>query len=158
MVLQMAKMTESDIKLVVKELERWDRGEKGSKLTWDPLAKKFGFTRQTLQSKGPIKAAYLIAKKSLSEGVVQTKDELEENNTNLTFEVERLQLELQKYKQKEILWMRRWQQIAFHIRQKGIQMSAVDREPSADDDLPSKTEAERIVKLFDKNIPPSGRV
>ena len=154
----MARMTESDIKLVVKELEGWAKGEKESKLTWGLLEKRFDFSRQTLEAKGPIKAAYLIAKKSLSEGVVRTKDELEENNSSLTFEVERLKVELENYKQKEMLWMRRWQQIAFHIRQKGIQMSTVDREVSAESELPSKIDTDKIVKPFDKKIPPSGRV
>ncbi|HBX2415612.1 TPA: protein kinase, partial [Klebsiella pneumoniae] len=42
-------------------------------------------------------------------------------------EVDRLKAELEAYKGKEEQWLRRWQQIAFHVRQKGIQMASVDK-------------------------------
>ena len=74
-------------------------------------------------------------------------------------ELERTKIELENYKQKEQLWLRRWQQIAFNIRQKGIQVSDIDKDTNyPDEDLPSKSETSKILRPFDKEIPPSGRV
>ena len=66
--------------------------------------------------------------------------------------------ELEAYKRKEEQWQRRWQQIAFHVRQKGIQMASVDKAPPERADLPSNTETAKILRPFDKEIPPSGRI
>ncbi|MCV5005003.1 protein kinase, partial [Escherichia coli] len=69
-----------------------------------------------------------------------------------------LKAELEAYKRKEEQWLRRWQQIAFHVRQKGIQMASVDKVPPEGADLPSNTETAQILRPFDKEIPPSGRI
>ena len=76
----------------------------------------------------------------------------------LLIEVQRLKTELEAYRRKEESWLRRWQQIAFHIRQKGIQMASVDKSPPSGAELPSNTETAQILRPFDKEIPPSGRV
>lgn len=72
--------------------------------------------------------------------------------------MDRLKTELEAYKRKEEQWLRRWQQIAFHVRQKGIQMASVDKVSLEGSALPSNTEAAQILRPFDKEIPPSGRV
>jgi len=54
--------------------------------------------------------------------------------------------------------LRRWQQIAFHVRQKSIQMTGVDKTPPEGTELPSNTETAQILRPFDKEIPPFGRV
>ena len=147
------RMSDSDINTIVADLDRWAMGELGSKLTWAVLEERFGFSRQSLQAKSEIKAAYDNAKRALSGGLVKTKEQA-------TKEAEQLQVrtELEAYKQREELWQRRWQQIAFHVRQKGIQMASVDKTPPEGADLPSNTESAKILKMFDKEIPPSGRV
>tara|TARA_Y100001963_G_scaffold18183_2_gene22495 strand:+ start:1566 stop:1934 length:369 start_codon:yes stop_codon:yes gene_type:complete len=114
---------------------------------------RFGFSRQSLQAKSEIKAAYDHAKRALSGGLVKTKEAEE-----LEVELARVRTELEAYKKREELWQRRWQQIAFHARQKGIQMASVDKAPPEGVDLPSNTESAKILKMFDKEIPPSGRV
>lgn len=153
-----SRMSESDIKTIVRDLDRWALGELGSKLTWAMLEDRFGFSRQSLQAKPEIKAAYDNAKTALSGGLIKTKEQATKEAEQLQVEVARLKAELEAYKRKEELWLRRWQQIAFHVRQKGIQMASVDKQPPEGAELPSNTETAKILKIFDKEIPPSGRV
>lgn len=94
----------------------------------------------------------------MSGGLVKTKEQATKEAEQLQVELARLRTELEAYKQREELWQRRWQQIAFHVRQKGIQMASVDKTPPEGADLPSNTESAKILKMFDKEIPPSGRV
>lgn len=153
-----SRMSESDINAIVRELDRWALGNLGSKLTWAMLEQRFGFSRQSLQAKPEIKAAYDNAKKALSGELVITKEQAAKEVDKLQIEVARLKAELEAYKEKEERWLRRWQQIAFHIRQKGIQMVSVDKQVPEGVDLPTNIETAKILKLFDKEIPPSGRV
>ena len=152
------RMSDSDINTIVADLDRWAMGELGSKLTWSVLEERFGFSRQSLQAKSEIKAAYDNAKRALSGGLVKTKEQATKEAEQLQVELARLRTELEAYKQREELWQRRWQQIAFHVRQKGIQMASVDKTPPEGADLPSNIESAKILKMFDKEIPPSGRV
>lgn len=152
------RMSESDIKAIVVDLDRWAMGALGSKLTWAVLEERFGFSRQSLQAKSEIKAAYDIAKKALSGGLVKTKEQATEEVKELRVEIDRLRAELQAHRLKEEKWLRRWQQIAFHIRQKGIQMSSVDKTVPDGVKLPSNTETAQILRPFDQEIPTSGRV
>lgn len=152
------RMSDSDINMIVSDLERWAMGEVGSKLTWAMLEKRFSFSRQSLQAKSEIKAAYDIAKRALSKGLVKTRGQAAKEAKELQVEIDRLKTELEAYKLKEEHWLRRWQQIAFHIRQMGIQMINVDKIPQEGAMLPSHTVTAQILKPFDKEIPPSGRL
>lgn len=158
MIKRFRRMSDSDINTIVADLDRWVLGELGSKLTWAVLEERFGFSRQSLQAKPEIKAAYDNAKRALSGGLVKTKEQATKEAEELQVEVERLKTELEAYKSKEELWLRRWQQIAFHVRQKGVQMASVDQKPATNAQLPSNTETAQILRPFDKEIPPSGRV
>ena len=152
-------ISNEDITSIVRELDKWAMGELGSKLTWQILVDKFGFSRQALQGKSEVKAAYDNAKQALSGGLVKSKKQTEDEYKKVLVELDRTKIELENYKEKEQLWLRRWQQIAFNIRQKGIQVSDIDRETDCgDDELPSNNETNKILRPFDKKIPPSGRV
>lgn len=111
------RMSDSDINTIVADLDRWAMGELGSKLTWAVLEERFGFSRQSLQAKSEIKAAYDNAKRALSGGLVKTKEQATKEAEQLQVELARLRTELEAYKQREELWQRRWQQIAFHVRE-----------------------------------------
>lgn len=152
------KMTQSDISSIIADLDRWAVGQFGSKLTWADLEQRFGFTRQSLQARAEIKAAYNFAKKSLGSGVVKNHSAVSEEYQQLLQEVERLKLEIAEYKRREDLWKQRWQRIAFHIRQKGMQVHQVDTNVDDETRLPMEREANRILASFDKQIPFSGRI
>lgn len=155
-----SRMTETDVKSMIAELDRWALGKLGSKLTWEILEQSSGFSRQSLQAKPEIKAAYDHAKQALSGGIVKSKEKLLTSNEQLLCEIERLKAELEAYKKKEILWMERWQRIAFNIRQKGIQMYSMDKpiNKAAKTKNISNTEAEKVLRLFDKRMSKSGRI
>ncbi len=152
------RMSLTDIKTIISDLDRWAMGQLGSKLTWELLEDRFGFSRQSLQAKPEIKAAYDHAKQALAGGLIISKEQATEENNELRCELERIKLELEAYKRKEYLWKQRWQRIAFHIRGKGIQVQEVDR-PIPDGRIePTERDTTNILKAFDKEIPSSGRV
>ena len=152
------RMSESDVKRITSDLDRWALGKLGSKLVWAVLEDRFLFTRQSMQAKPEIKAAYLNAKQALSGGLIKTKEQVSMKNDQLICEIERLKKEVHEYKLKEIQWKVRWQRIAFHIREKGIQVQSVDREIKSGGNVPGERETSNILRPFDKHIPPSGRV
>ena len=151
-------MPNSDINVIVADLGRWALCNLGSKVTWSVMKERFGFSRQLLQAKPEIKAAYDNAKRSLCGGLIKTKKQATKEAEELQVEVERLTNELEVYKHKEALLLKCWQQNAFHIRKKGIQMASFDRHLPKKSDLPSNTESAQILRPFDKEIPPSGSV
>ena len=151
-------MTEVDEQRIIRELNKWALGHFGSKLTWAILEDRFQFSRQAMQAKPAIKAAYDVAKQSLSKGEVTSKEDLGKTVEELKIEVELLKIQLSSFQVKEIKWKKRWQQIAYHIRQKGIQMSDVDKPVHPETALPSQTTTEKTLNEFDKEIPFSGRV
>lgn len=151
-------MSDTDIESIIADLDRWALGHLGSKLTWSVLEERFGFSRQSLQAKSEIKAAYKVAKKALSGGLVKSKEQTGKENEELTLEIERLKNEVEEFKLKELKWKKRWQRIAFHIRQKGMQVAAIDKNIPERADSPTEKEISNILRPFDKEIPPSGRV
>lgn len=152
------RIDEMDVKFIVVELDKWARGELGSKLTWADLEKRFNFSRQSMQAKSKIKAAYLNAKQCLSGGLVRNQKQAVIENDILICELNRLKNEVEQYQAKELEWKKRWQRIAYHIRHHGYQISLIDK--GLPDDVKGLSEAEvkKITGIFDKEIPPSGRV
>jgi len=98
MVKRFRRMAESDIKSIIADLDRWTLGQLGSKLTWAILEERFGFSRQSLQAKSEIKAAYDHAKKTLTGGLVKTKEQATKENDELICEINRLKQELEEYR------------------------------------------------------------
>lgn len=158
MVKRTRRMSESDMKSIISELDRWALGQLGTKLSYKVLAKSVGFSRQTLQAKSEIKAAFDNAKAALRGGLVKSKEMTSIENDELICELQRIKLELEEYKHKEVLWMQRWQRIAFHLRQKGTQVSDVDKPIPDGGDKPTERQTANVLRPFDKDIPPSGRV
>ncbi len=153
-----SRMSDSDIERIIEELDRWALGHLGAKLTWAILEKRFRFSRQSLQGKPGIKAAYDYAKQSLSGGLVKSLEQTSKENEELLCEIGRLRLEVEEFERKELNWKKRWQRIAFHIRQKGIQVYAVDNVIPDGFDGPNVRDTSNILRPFDKDVPPSGRV
>lgn len=152
------RITEPDVRLIINELSRWAKGDLGSKLTWENIENSSGFSRQALQAKSEIKAAYLYAKQSLSGGIVKTKEKITVENEDLRSQVEKLKLELKELKNREIMWRERWQRMAYNLREKGFQVHDIDKaRPRSAKDLPVSI-VDRLLKPFEQEIPPTGRV
>lgn len=148
------RMQESDISHVIIELNsNWINGTYGQLLTWSALEDQFGFSRQTLQSKPAIKAAYHHAKKSLSGKLKASKAD----TTLLTLRIAELEARIKIHETREELWRKRWQQIAYSLRLNGDSLSKHDKKPNIQLHF-SKTVAEKIIAPLDRPIPPSGRV
>ena len=90
--------------------------------------------------------------------MVKSKEQTSKENEGLICEIERLKNEVKEFKRKEIKWKKRWQRIAFHIRQKGMQVAAIDQRIAAGADALTERETSNILRPFDNEIPPSGRV
>lgn len=71
------RMTNMDIRMIVEEIEAWEKRERGHKLTWAILERIFPFTRQTMYSKADINRAYKKARIGLKIGKII----LDPNNT-----------------------------------------------------------------------------
>lgn len=152
------RVTDSDIRTIVSELDRWALGELGSKISWSKLEERFGFSRQTLQAKPEIKSAFDNAKTALRGGLVKSKEQASSENVELNCEIRRLNIELEDYKRKELLWLERWQRIAFHVRNNGMQMKDMDKLIPDGGDKPTQRKTADILRPFDKDIPPTGRI
>ena len=152
------RMTEQDEARIIRELNKWAMGHFASKLSRAILEDRFKFSRQSMQAKPAIKAAYDVAKQSLSKGEVTSKEVLDKTVYELKAEIEALKIQISSFQEKELKWKKRWQQIAYHIRQKGVQMIDVDKPIHSETALPSHTTTEKILKDLDKEIPFSGRI
>jgi hypothetical protein len=84
------RISDTDIKFIISELDKWALGHLGAKLTWVVLEDRFKFSRQSMESKPEIKAAYLNAKQALSGGLVKTKEAMALDNDQLSCELNRL--------------------------------------------------------------------
>lgn len=121
------------------------------------LEERFGFSRQSLQAKPEIKAAYDFAKKSLAGGLVINRQQAGKDIEYLQREVQRLELEVADYKRREMLWKERWQKIAYNIRQKGMQVHKVDCQVSASRAVIDLKETFNVISAFDIEISASER-
>ncbi|QBP77234.1 protein kinase [Herbaspirillum huttiense] len=154
------RISVSNAEAILADLAKWAAGEIGVKLTWAILEERHVFSRQALQAKPEIKAAYLVAKKNLAGGRAELKRDLavSELSKDALLELKFLREQVREYERKEALWKRRWQQIAYHVRARGMQISKVDA-PIPEGVLPpSERETAEILHLFNKEIPASGQV
>jgi len=117
-----------------------------------------GFTRQALNARPEIKAAFGVAKEALrTGGAGKAKQEALGDNALLLNENARLKAEIAAYAARETAWKARWQRIAFNLRLNNRQVSHIDRPAPDGVKLPSERETDSILRPFDKEIPSSGR-
>ncbi|MGE1152106.1 protein kinase [Pseudomonas kitaguniensis] len=152
------RMSSVDIRLIIHELDAWARGERTGELSWSLVEEYSGFTRQALNSRPEIKAAFGTAKAALRGGIAKTRMDAVADNASLLAENNRLKAEIALYASREAGWKARWQRIAYHIRTKGFQVSEIDRSAPDGAKLPSERDAESILRAVDIEIPSSGRV
>ena len=151
------RLSATDVTMIVRELERWRDGQLGSKLTWAILESTYGYSRQALQAHPRIKLAYVAAKEALRGGLVKTRTEHSEELEELMANIQVLEASLDDYKKKENDWQKRWQRIAFHLRNKGLSVVEIDSSIPDGGSHPTKKEVELILLPFDKPMSPAGR-
>lgn len=137
---------------IIRELERWGKGEIDKKLTWEAMEDLFGFTRQALSAHDEIKFAKRNAEVALK-SLPELKEATAEEVVELKNEINYLRAQIAEHERREKLWRERWQRIAFHIRLKGMQVAEIDM--PVDAGLPDESSIKKILKPFDKAIPPS---
>lgn len=152
------RLTEFDVTIIVRELERWRDGQLGSKLTWAILASTYGYSRQALQAHTRIKAAYNSAKSALRGGLVKSRAKYSEEFETLNARIVTLQSTVNEYERREKEWQKRWQRIAYHIRAKGLNVTEIDSDFSTSIvSAPNQKETEKIIRPFDQPMMPTGR-
>lgn len=137
---------------IIRDLELWGKGEVDEKLTWTAMEARFGFTRQALSAHDEIKFAKANADAALK-NLPKLKEATAEEVFELKNEVNFLRAKIEEHERRERLWRERWQRIAFNIRLKGMQVTQIDS--SLDAGLPDESSIKKILKPFDKAIPPS---
>ncbi len=152
------KMNEYTIQAIVGELDRWAAGQFGSGLTWKVIEERFGYTRQSMEKKPEIKAAFQNAKIQLEGGLVKTRGDACAENEKLLLENQRLRQQIKNLEQQRELWYLTWMRIVYHLRSKGIPVHQLDRPVDDDAELPALETTNEVIQLFNKPIPPSGRV
>lgn len=147
-----ARLSDADKQRILADLERWGRGEIEQKLTWSAMAERYGFSRQSLSDHNDIKHAKTVAEIALRNQPTARKVNAEEVQ-KLRDEIEALKQQIAEHERRERLWRERWQRIAFHVRQRGMQMHLVDR--PTEGDMPDQRETAKVLSMLDKPIPPS---
>ncbi len=151
------RMGSGDVKAIVRELDRWALGELGSGLRWKTLEDQFGFTRQALNARLEIKVAFDAAKASLAGGLASKQKNAIRDAGELVIRVEQLERELQAYKEREVKWLLRWQQIAYNVRARfGVQMAYIDASGGSRYGVPNQRQTDAILKPLDLPIPSVG--
>ncbi|GHA76957.1 hypothetical protein GCM10007067_12830 [Lysobacter bugurensis] len=145
------RMSPQEEQAIINELGKWQRGELGSSLTWAKLETRFGFSRQTLHTRKSITDAFALAKAALAGGLSKGKTDAEQQIAAMAAKITVLENKLAASEERERKWMVRWQQIAFHVRQRGMHTRDVDR--TATSAVPDKREAAAVLRPFDRPIP-----
>lgn len=151
------RLSTADVTMIVRELERWRDGQLGAKLTWAILESTYGYSRQALQAHPRIKLAYSAAKEALRGGLVRSRAEYSEELAELRATAETLQASLDNYKVREKEWQKRWQRIAFHLRNKGLNVTEIESNIPGNCSPPTGKETESILLPFDKPMLSTGR-
>jgi len=149
--LRYGRMSSALEEKIVEDLQQWGQGNRGAELTWEVLVEAYGFSRQTFNQKPSIKAAYTLAKKALAGGLGRSRADSDAQIKMLTDKMALLEERVREHERREGLWRERWQRIAFHIRQAGVQVHQMDR-PSGPNP-PSERETAKILRPFDKPLP-----
>lgn len=149
------KMTDHDIKFVVAFIE--NRADRGNPITWKLIEESSRFTRQALQAHPVIKTAYLKAKQEISDLKEQNANKdvlLNVAPSELADEIKVLRKRIEVLEQQQVLWRRRWYCIAYHIRNRGIQMSSIDKPVPLGQPPLTMKEINSTLEAYHQDIPP----
>lgn len=112
------RMKSEDVQSILYELDAWEQGERGKKLTWDILERLSGFSRQSLWAKTEIKNRFESVKESLRKGI----DKTDSNQYRRTLEqrIDALGNEIKQLKQQQNYWLELWARYEYNARVIGV--------------------------------------
>jgi hypothetical protein len=120
-----ARIKPGDIQLTLYELDAWEHGERGKKLTWDILERLSGFSRQTLWAKPEIKNRFEAVKEALRKGI--NKSDSNQYRKTLEQRIEALEAEIKRLKQQESHWLELWARYEYNARVIGVETSRLEQ-------------------------------
>lgn len=118
------KMTDVDVKFVLAELAAWQRGERGTKLTWHAIARTSGFSRQALFARKDIAAAFSAAKSGFRNGLPRKRAGVE---NILEAKVRQLKDKVAELEAQDARWMVKFAQITYHLRMRNLSIDQFDQ-------------------------------
>lgn len=122
-----AKLNERKKAGIIAELERWQGGEMGARLTWERVEAFSGYTRQALSRHPEIVHAYKEAKRALADGSRKSRSRtVRDEIAYLDQTVESLRAKIRWYETLEAQWLQRWQRIANQCLQRGLSIEDLD--------------------------------
>jgi len=120
-----SRMKTEDIQSILYELDAWEQGERGNKLTWDIIERLSGFSRQSLWAKAEIKNRFEAVKEALRNGI-------DKNNSNqyrrtLEQRIEHLEKEITQLKQQQNHWLELWARYEYNAKVIGIDTARLEQ-------------------------------
>jgi hypothetical protein len=122
---KLTRMKPEDVQSILYDLDAWEQGERGKKLTWDILERLSGFSRQSLWAKSEIKNRFDSVKESLRNGI----DKTDSNQYRRTLEqrIEALENEINQLKQQQHHWLELWARYEYNTRVIGIDTAKLEQ-------------------------------
>lgn len=118
------KMTEVDVKFVLAELAAWQRGERGTKLTWHAIARTSGFSRQALFARKDVAKAFNDAKSTLRGDKPRKRGASEEI---LEAKIRQLKEKVASLEAQDGRWVVKFAQITYHLRMRNLSIDQFDQ-------------------------------
>lgn len=118
-------ITEKEINLILKELNKWSEGERGKKLSWQYLENLSGYSRQSLYTKPQIKELYFKIKKTIrsespKEGSNKYRQTLEQR-------IKFLQHQVTELEEQKNSWLELWARYHYNANTSGIDIQVLEK-------------------------------
>lgn len=152
-----SRLSELEIRKICRDLTTLYDGEIGFKFTWESLAQRYGFSRQSLQANNEIKLLYKKIKFKFSPN---NKIFNKENKNTTVVEVDKiiqenrfLKSKIELHQKKEEEWLLRWQKIAYNLyRLHKTYIHEMDNnQVIKNSDLPNLKETDEILSKYTKD-------
>ena len=111
-------MKPADVQFILYELDAWEQGERGKKLTWEILERIAGFSRQALWAKEEVKKRYEAVKESLRKDI--NRRDSNQYRRILKQRIEALEKEKIKLKRQQNNWLELWAKYEYNSHVIGI--------------------------------------
>jgi type I restriction-modification system DNA methylase subunit len=122
---KLTRMKPEDVQSILYELDAWEQGERGKKLTWDILERLSGFSRQSLWARSEIKNRFESVKETLRQGI--DKNDSNQYRRTLEQRIDSLEKEINQLKQQQNHWLELWARYEYNAKVIGIDTSRLEQ-------------------------------